>query len=249
MCWCVQVCCTGSLGTMLLKNTMQAMCLCQASPAETFPQLLGLSMVRLCMFGPNIMSLSDARTSTQFFHRSRHMGTVVSNRIDITTATHFRSKHAVVTRRPYIHKLWYNPDTKQVRVQVLSVFAARRYVCGLALLLLVQTVVWRCKVLPAMPGIADCAYLGACRQLTFHLDDIQPADSISPLQTFQANGRTLFIDEASFNNKELLSLLLPPDPMAEELRRASEAAVNDVTDDDQVDRAEGGQGKAPPHKD
>lgn len=48
--------------------------------------------------------------------------------------------------------------------------------------------------------------------MVFSLSDVGHPEGISPLQTFQAQGRTLFVDEATFENKELLEKLTPPSP-------------------------------------
>lgn len=50
------------------------------------------------------------------------------------------------------------------------------------------------------------------RHLEFRLEDVQAPDSIAPLQTFQAAGRVLYIDDATFANKELLEKLTPTTP-------------------------------------
>lgn len=76
-------------------------------------------------------------------------------------------------------------------------------------------------MLPAAAFCAD-AVEAACRRLTFALESVQPPDSISPLQTFQAGGRTLFVDDQSFENKELLAALSPPDPLVKDLQKASQ---------------------------
>ena len=46
----------------------------------------------------------------------------------------------------------------------------------------------------------------------FNLSDVQHPEGIAPLQTFQDKGRTMFVDEATFENKELLEKLTPPSP-------------------------------------
>lgn len=51
-----------------------------------------------------------------------------------------------------------------------------------------------------------------CREIVFSISDVGHPEGIAPLQTFQARGRTLFLDEASFENKELLEKLTPPSP-------------------------------------
>eukprot|EP00892_Ulva_mutabilis_P012704 jgi/Ulvmu1/9806/UM056_0046.1 len=50
------------------------------------------------------------------------------------------------------------------------------------------------------------------RELVFNIADVRHPEGISPLQTFEANGRTMFVDEATFENKELLEKLTPASP-------------------------------------
>jgi hypothetical protein len=50
------------------------------------------------------------------------------------------------------------------------------------------------------------------RFLEFLLADVKEPQGISPLQTFEAAGRTMFVDEDCFANKELLQRLLPESP-------------------------------------
>jgi hypothetical protein len=76
-------------------------------------------------------------------------------------------------------------------------------------------------------SILDNVTGASCRTMTFSIDDIRAAESISPLQTFQVQGKTLFIDEATFENKYLLSLLLPADPLAVHVQEAADGQTSD----------------------
>ena len=49
-----------------------------------------------------------------------------------------------------------------------------------------------------------------CRELVFKLDSVTPPTGYAPLQTFDAAGRTLYVDSNHFEDKELLALLSPP---------------------------------------
>jgi hypothetical protein len=56
------------------------------------------------------------------------------------------------------------------------------------------------------------AWMSLCSQVTFHEQDVKAPDSITPLQTFEVDKQVMFVDEATFENKDLLQILTPPSP-------------------------------------
>ena len=49
-----------------------------------------------------------------------------------------------------------------------------------------------------------------CRFARFHVSEVGPTDSLSPVSTFDAKGVTYYVDGDNFADKELLSKLAPP---------------------------------------
>jgi hypothetical protein len=132
---------------------------------------------------------------------------------------------------PYVHKLWFDARRDRVKVQMLSIFAQPLCVpsllisqscsscftsaphchltkgcslqsCPTAYLQRASPSMLRLKMVSE--GCTLCS-----RFIEFQINDIKPPDSIAPLQTFDIHGRVMYVDEASFGNKELLQRLTP----------------------------------------
>jgi len=60
-----------------------------------------------------------------------------------------------------------------------------------------------------MVSVETLNFLAQKRLSTFHISEVEPTESLSPVSTFQAKGCTYYIDPNFFEDKQLLAELSP----------------------------------------
>jgi hypothetical protein len=86
-----------------------------------------------------------------------------------------------------------------ISIETLNFFAQKRCVAYSGAPLRYQ----RC-------ALSDWRSVGlVSRQDSFHISEVEATESLSPVSTFQARGRTYYVDPNFFTDKQLLALLSP----------------------------------------